>query len=285
MRHFIALAEAGTLSGAARRMEVEHATVARRVAALEQAIGIVLVNRSARRWHLTEAGRDIAGAAEGMQTQAHALERAVLARRQGRSARVTVSAPPAFASIFLAPRLAVFGARHPEIDLTLHGTQALASLHRQEADIAIRIGRPTELDYVARRIGQISYGLYAAPGYAALPADQWQFIAYDLSFDHLPEQKWIYEMAAGRRIGFRSNDLMSQLAAARGGMGVAALPRYLAGMTAGVDAGDGVAAVPGEARTLARDFYLVVHADMRRQTAIRAVMDFIADVFAREFPG
>lgn len=285
MRHFIALAEAGTLSGAARRMEVEHATVARRVAALEQAIGIVLVNRSARRWHLTEAGRDIAGAAEGMQTQAHALERAVLARRQGRSARVTVSAPPAFASIFLAPRLAVFGARHPEIDLTLHGTQALASLHRQEADIAIRIGRPTELDYVARRIGQISYGLYAAPGYAALPADQWQFIAYDLSFDHLPEQKWIYEMAAGRRIGFRSNDLMSQLAAARGGMGVAALPRYLAGMTAGVDAGDGVAAMPGEARTLARDFYLVVHADMRRQTAIRAVMDFIADVFAREFPG
>ncbi len=285
MRHFIALAEAGTLSGAARRMEVEHATVARRVAALEQAIGIVLVNRSARRWHLTEAGRDIAGAAEGMQTQAHALERAVLARRQGRSARVTVSAPPAFASIFLAPRLAVFGARHPEIDLTLHGTQALASLHRQEADIAIRIGRPTELDYVARRIGQISYGLYAAPGYAALPADQWQFIAYDLSFDYLPEQKWIYEMAAGRRIGFRSNDLMSQLAAARGGMGVAALPRYLAGMTAGVDAGDGVAAVPGEARMLARDFYLVVHADMRRQTAIRAVMDFIADVFAREFPG
>ncbi|CAG9169880.1 LysR family transcriptional regulator [Cupriavidus pampae] len=285
MRHFIALAEAGTLSGAARRMEVEHATVARRVAALEHALGIVLVNRSARRWHLTEAGRDIASVAEGMQTQAHALERAVLARRQGRSARVTVSAPPAFASIFLAPRLAVFGARHPEIDLTLHGTQALASLHRQEADIAIRIGRPTELDYVARRIGQISYGLYAAPGYTALPADQWQFIAYDVSFDHMPEQKWIYEMAAGRRIGFRSNDLMSQLAAARGGMGVAALPRYLAGMTAGVDAGDGVAVVPGEVRTLARDFYLVVHADMRRQTAIRAVMDFIADVFAREFPG
>lgn len=285
MRHFIALAEAGTLSGAARRMKVEHATVARRVAALEHALGIVLVNRSARRWHLTEAGRDIASVAEGMQTQAHALERAVLARRQGRSARVTVSAPPAFASIFLAPRLAVFGARHPEIDLTLHGTQALASLHRQEADIAIRIGRPTELDYVARRIGQISYGLYAAPGYTALPADQWQFIAYDVSFDHMPEQKWIYEMAAGRRIGFRSNDLMSQLAAARGGMGVAALPRYLAGMTAGVDAGDGVAVVPGEVRTLARDFYLVVHADMRRQTAIRAVMDFIADVFAREFPG
>lgn len=285
MRHFIALAEAGTLSGAARRMEVEHATVARRVAALEQTLGIALVNREARRWHLTEAGRDIASVAEGMQAQAHALERAVQARRQGRSARVTVSAPPAFASIFLAPRLAVFGARHPEIDLTLHGTQALASLHRQEADIAIRIGRPTELDYVARRIGQISYGLYAAPGYTALPADQWQFIAYDVSFDHMPEQKWIYEMAAGRRIGFRSNDLMSQLAAARGGMGVAALPRYLAGMTAGVDAGDGVAVVPGEVRTLARDFYLVVHADMRRQTAIRAVMDFIADVFAREFPG
>lgn len=293
MRHFIALAEAGTLSGAARRMAVEHATVARRVAALEQSLGIALVRRAARRWHLTEAGRDIASVADGMQAQAHALERAVLARRHGRAARVTVSAPPAFASIFLAPRLSAFGARHPEIDLTLHGTQALASLHRQEADIAIRIGRPTEVDYVARRIGQLSYGLYAAPAYTALPPERWQFIAYDTSFDHAPEQKWIYEMAAGRRIGFRSNDLMSQLAAARGGMGVAALPRYLAGNTAGnkagiragVDGGEGLVAVPGDARAFTRDFYLVVHADMRRQTAIRAVMDFVVEIFAREFPG
>ncbi|TAL97778.1 MAG: LysR family transcriptional regulator [Paraburkholderia sp.] len=277
MRHFIALAEAGTLSGAARKLQVDHATVARHIAALELALGETLVDRLARRWQLTDTGREVASVAEGMQAQAHALERAVRARKTTARARVTVSAPPTFASAFLAPRIAGLGLRHPELELILLGNPSFISLGRQEADIAVRLSRPTEMTSVARRVGHVAYALYAAPGYQDLPPEAWQFIAYDPSLDHVPEQVWLYDFADGRRIRFRSNDLTSQLAAVREGLGIAALPRFFA------DADGGVIALPTDGKKLSRDIYLVAHADMRRHAAVRFVMDFIAEAFAHDF--
>ncbi|CAB3714534.1 hypothetical protein R8871_04351 [Paraburkholderia graminis C4D1M] len=277
MRHFIALAEAGTLSGAARKLKVDHATVARRIAALEHALGETLVDRLARRWRLTEAGLDVARVAEGMQTQAHALEMAVRSRNTGARARVVVSAPPAFASVFLAPRFAELASRHPEIELTLLGTQPMISLSRQEADIAVRLTQPTEPSYVSRRIGSVSYGLYAAQGYISRASGEWQFIAYHAALDHVPEQVWLLDFAGGRRIGFRSNDLVSQLAAAREGLGIAAFPHFFAADD------ERVIALPVDAEKLSRDIYLIAHVDMRRQAAVRLVMDFIAEKFVNDF--
>lgn len=276
MRHFIALAEAGTLSGAARKMKVDHATVARHIAALEQALGERLVDRLARRWQLTETGCEVARAAEGMLAQAHALERMVRARKTTARARVTVSAPPAFASAFLAPRIAELGLLHPELDLVVSGNQSFISLGRQEADIAVRLSRPTEMTSVARRVGSMPFALYAAPGYTERPPEAWQFIAYDSPLDHVPEQEWLYRFADGRQIRFRSNDLTSQLAAVRIGLGIAVLPCFFA------DADRDVMALSAQGG-LSRDIYLVAHTDMRRNTAIRVVMDFIAAKLAHDF--
>lgn len=278
MRHFIALAEAGTLSGAARTMKVDHATVARHIAALEHALGEKLVDRLARRWQLTEAGGEVASAAEGMLAQAHALERGVRARKTTARAKVTVSAPPSLAGAFLALRMAELGLRHPELDLVLLGNQSFISLGRQEADIAVRLSRPTEMTNVARRVGRMAYRLYAAPGYTELPDEAWHFIAYDSSLDHVPEQEWLYRFAEGRRIRFRSNDLTSQLAAVRMGLGIAVLPRFFA------EADKGVLALHTEEK-LSRDIYLVAHSDMRRNAAVRVVMDLIAEKLADEFVG
>jgi DNA-binding transcriptional LysR family regulator len=212
-----------------------------------------------------------------MQAQAHALERAVRSRKTGARARVTVSAPPAFASVFLAPRFAELASRHPEIELTLLGTQPMISLSRQEADIAVRLTQPTEPSYVSRRIGSVTYGLYAAQGYISRPSGEWQFIAYHAALDHVPEQVWLLDFADGRRIGFRSNDLVSQLAAAREGLGIAALPDFFA-------ADDKrVIALPVDADKLSRDIYLIAHVDMRRQAAVRLVIDFIAEKFVNDF--
>src|ERR1700712_2994736 len=157
MRHFIALAEAGTLSGAARALGVDHATVGRRVGKLEQALGGDLIERLPKRWVLNEAGRQVATLAQGMETQAYALERAARARHAPLSGTVTVSSPPAFASHFLAPRLAALRRLHPDIHLSLTGAQGVASLSRQEADIAIRINRPSEAGNIVRRIGRMDF--------------------------------------------------------------------------------------------------------------------------------
>jgi len=278
MRHFIALAEAGTLSGAARLLKVDHATVARHITCLERALDETLVDRFSKRWLLTDVGREVARMAEGMQAQAHSLERAVRARRAGSPVHVTISAPPALASYFLAPRFAELRTQHPELELSLLGSQAVASLSRQEADIAVRLFRPTEVSNVARRIGRVVYGLCAAPGYSQKPPDEWQFIAYDTALDHVPEQEWLRTFAEGRRVVFRSNDLASQLAAARSGIGIAALPRFL------VDGDARVTTLPTEGMPLSRDVHLVVHADMQRNPAVRTVMTFIADKVASDLP-
>ena len=272
LRHFVALAEAGTLSGAARRLRVDHATVGRRVASLEGALGIRLVDRLPRRCVLTEVGQQIAALAGDISERAHAIERAARGLEvPGVAGRVTLSAPPVFASHFLAPRLAPLRQRHPLLRLMLSGEAASVSLSRQEADLAIRLGRPQEGSSVARRIGVMRFGLYAAKVYQTLAEPGgWEFVAYGPALDHLPQQQWLRAVAGERPIVFEAGDLASQHAAVRSGIGVAALPCFLAADDAELVQIDASTPAP------ARELWLVVHSDLRRAPAIRAVMDFVA---------
>ena len=278
LRHFLALADAGTLSGAARALNVDHATVGRRVSALEAVLGGPLIERLPKRWVLTESGHRVQELAQGMQVQAHALERALRAKYLPLSGTVTLSTPPVFASQFLAPRLATLRRLYPDLHLTLLGAKAVASLSQQEADIAVRISRPREASSVARKIGTMEFWLYAAPGYDARPEAEWQFIAYDHSMDEAVEQAWLREFAGDRPIVFRANDLTSQIAAARAGVGIAALPCFVALPDAGL------ASLSVDLKRASRDIYLVVHADLRRMPAVRAVLEFVAEQVAAGMP-
>jgi DNA-binding transcriptional LysR family regulator len=278
MRHFIALAETGTLSGAARALKVDHATVGRRVSALEQALGGPLIERLPKRWILTESGRRVAELAQGMKSQAHDLERAMRTQHLPLSGTVTVSTPPLFASQFLAPRLLVLRRLYPDLHLTLLGDKAVASLSQQAADIAVRISRPREASSVSRKIGTMEFWLYAAPGYEDKPQAEWEFVAYDPSLDQALEQVWLRDFAGDRPIVFRANDLTSQIAAARAGIGIAALPCFAGSQDLGL------APLSVDLKRAARDIYLVVHADLRRVPAVRAVLDFIAEQVAKGMP-
>ncbi len=271
LRHFAALAEAGTLSGAARRLRVDHATVGRRVASLEGALGIRLVDRLPRRCVLTEVGQRIATLAGEIDEQTHTIERAARGSQAPAVAgRVTLSAPPVFASHFLAPRLAPLRQQHPLLRLVLSGEAASVSLSRQEADLAVRLGRPQERSSVVRRLGAMRFDLYAAQHYRALDEPgRWEFVAYGPALDHLPQQQWLRKIAGERPVVFEASDLASQHAAVRSGVGVAALPCFLA-------AHDTVLVqLAAETPAPVRELWLVVHADLRRAPAIRAVMDFV----------
>ncbi len=278
MRHFIALADTGTLSGAARALKVDHATVGRRVSALEQVFDTVLIERMPKRWVLTEAGQRVAALAEGMQNQAHALERAVKAQRSPLSGTVTLSTPPAFATHILAPRVAVLRRLYPDLHVTLLASQAVASLSQQEADIAVRINRPQEASNVVRKIGTIEFCLYAAPGYVDRPPEEWEFIAYDAKLDHVVEQQWLTKFRNERPVVFRANDLGCQAAAARAGVGIAVLPCFMAYQD------PGLLALQVDRMRPTRDIYLVVHSDLRRMPAVRAVLDFVAEQVATGMP-
>jgi DNA-binding transcriptional LysR family regulator len=268
LRYFAALANAGSLSGAARLIGVEHATIARRVARLEQETGLKLVDRRGRRFLLTADGGKIAAIARTMEEHASAVERVKAGRSSTLEAEVAISAPPAYAAARLAGPLADLRKRHPGIRVRMIGEQRQASLDRREADLAIRLSRPSVGDLTAFKIGEARFRLYASPAYlAATPAGAWAFVAYDRDMDAAPQQAGLLAMLAGRSVGLRASTLEMQSAFILAGGGVGMLPDFA------VEGLDGLVEADPAAPPIVREIWLVVHTDMRHAPAIRAVMD------------
>ena len=206
-----------------------------------------------------------------MEEAAFAVERAMRAASPGLSGEVAISAPPSLANALIAPRLIELRRQHPGIHIKLIGEKRSASLTRREADLALRLSRPTEPGLVARKIGHFGFSLYGAPSYLKeTPPHAHAFIAYDPSMDDAPQQLWLKAIAGKREIVLRTSDLENQAAAARAGVGLAALPHFL---------GDGdplLARYDTKAGEVRRDVWLVVHRDLRKAPAVRAVMEFLA---------
>ncbi|MBB6486362.1 LysR family transcriptional regulator [Rhizobium lusitanum] len=276
--HFAALARTGSLSAAARELGVDHATVGRRIAALERSLDLRLIDRRPRTSPLTADGRAIAELVAGMEENVEAIRRYSKSAVAGLSAAVKVSAPPSIAAHLLAPKAALFRAEHPDITLTIAGVTRRAALNYGEADIAVRMTRPEESDLLVRRIGVMRFGLYAVPAVAQMPDSDWAFIGYDSAMEHLTQQTWLRSLLEGRPIVFRATDVFGQLEAARAGLGVVALPAFLG------DGEAGLTRLPVAIPSPARDIWLVTYPDLRRSPAIRAVMDFVTEMIGRGCP-
>lgn len=273
VRYFLELAREGSLSGAARKLGVEHSTVARRVEALEQALGIRLFDRLPKGWSLTAEGETLVEQAMRLDHEAQTFSRIALGVSSLKGT-VRVSAPPVMAGHFLVPRLAGMRPRWQNIDLEVIGESHDANLARGEADLAIRMSRPTATGLVARCIGDMGYGLYAAHGYANRPEGEWEFLGYDDSLIQVPQQQWLNKVAGERRFIFRSNDLSALLNAARAGLGIAVLPHFLAAEDTGLTL------VSEPACLIKRQIWLVMHPDVKRSPRVRLVADLLTDVVA-----
>lgn len=276
LRYFVAIARAGTLSGAARALRVDHATVSRRLGALEAELQMQLVERLPRACRLTARGGQILGLAQQMETAAFGIARRARAHQAPLDAKVTLSAPPVLATHLLARHLAALRLAHPRLQLAVLAQAQQVSLSRREADIALRLVRPKESSNVIRRIGRMPFALYAQRDYAATvaPAD-WAFIAYDESLADMPQQSWLLEFAGGRPVVCELSDISGHLAAARAGAGVAGLPCFIGDAHADLTR----LAHPGDA--FSRDIWLVVHRDLRRLKPVRVVMDYLVDIVSQ----
>jgi DNA-binding transcriptional LysR family regulator len=270
LHHFVTLAREGTLSAAARTLGVDHATVARRVAALEESTGLKLIDRRSRTTTLTGDGKRIAMVASPMEEAAFAVGRAAQAAKPGVDGEVTISAPPNFASSVIAPQLVRLRQQYPGIGIKLIGEKRRASLSRREADVALRLMRPVEAGLFVRRIGSFGFSLYGAASYLEkTPPHAFAFIGYDASMAESPQEVWLRTIIGEREVVLRTNDLETQVAAVRAGLGIAALPHYL---------GDGDARLQRHVvagRPVSRDVWLAVHRDLRQLPAVRAVMEFL----------
>ncbi|WP_206076883.1 LysR family transcriptional regulator [Massilia horti] len=271
VRYFLELARQGKLTAAARALGVEHSTVARRVSALEARLGLRLFDRLPKSWNLTAEGDALVAHARRIEDEALAFSRAS-AGFGASNGTVRISAPPVFASHFLIARLARVRDRWPGITIEMVGESRQANLYRREADLAIRLSRPEELELAARPLGSIGYGLYASHAWRERRADGWEFVGYDELLRETPQQRWLEELAQGRPFSLRTNDLGAMHQACRAGLGLAALPHFLArGDTA-------LVLLAQHPCPVSRPIWLAVHPDVRRSPRVKAVADLLADV-------
>ncbi len=271
-RFVLAVAEAGSLADAARKLRVDATTVGRRVAALERRLGARLFERRERRLAATPLGSAVAaGAAEAGEILA-----AVRARAAGADAKA-VGAVRLTSLLFLinhvlAERVPALLRDYPELRIELAASSSNANLSRREADVALRFARPRAGgDIVCRRLAAIGYAAYGPRGdnAKALP-----WIGYDDSLADLPEAAWIVRRAAGgERVAATANetDTMRRLAAA--GAGRVVIPIFIG------DADPALARC--SARLAEREVWLLVHRAVRGLARVTAVVDWAADSVRR----
>ena len=281
-RHFLAIAKAGTFAGAARELGVEHTTVARRLTALEGALGTRLFIRGPDGLTLTAAGRDVVPLAEEIASRAQAIERRVSGEDSRVEGTVRVSVSEALSS-YLVKQSAALRDRHPGLMVEMLIGNHASDLLRGEADLAIRARPVSEPDLIARKLVCAGWSLYASADYVARrgtpPAPEalcgHDVITFDDSLANTPGGLWFGAHAKGCNVAMRGNSVVAVLNAAICGMGLAVIPCFLGEPEPRLRRL--TPRILGE-----REIHLVVHPDRARVARIRAVMDFIVELFGQD---
>lgn len=266
LRLVAAMREAGSSAGAARRLGIDQTTASRRLTRLERIAGVPLFDRIERRLvarPITEAlVADLGAMAEAAARIAARLGDA----RSALSGTVTISTVDLVASRILAPHLARFRDAHPGVRLQFDLDDGNVSLAAREADVAIRLGRPTADTALVRRLGDLVFGFYA-PRAAADPA-RLPLAGYGTRLDHVAESRWLARHFAEVPIAFRADRgaLLSEAIAA-GHRGL--LPRFIGDVDARL-----VRLDPGVAPPV-REIWSMVHPDRRDDPAVAAVVAWI----------
>lgn len=282
---FLSVARTGRVSAAARRLGVEHTTVARRIGALESALGVSLFYRTSRGYLLTPEGQNVVSTAEAMERAALIVEARARETSGPPTGRVRVAMPPEYGSHWLAPQLAAFRARYPQIDLQILVGTRERDLSRGEAELAIQPPRPTQTGMVAVRLGRAAMGLYASKSLIGgkrlrirrlADVGGWWLFTYTPPFQVLQNAKWFQPVLASARIGLQSNSTHALLAAARAGAGLAVLPRFVARQHDEL--------VPVSEDVASHDILLITHPEVRRDPKVRSTAEFLKQL-ATDPPG
>jgi DNA-binding transcriptional LysR family regulator len=286
LRLFLAVARAGTLSGAARTVRVSQPTLGRRVRRLEAAYGQDLFQRRPEGFALTTAGTALLADAEAMDEAAArlALRRAGADPAPAGTVRI---ASGEWMARFLARSAPELQRELPDIELELVAAQQYANLSRREADVAIRNQVPDTGALYVRQLKGFAYALYGSRDYIARhPAaasesryKDCRWIGFDDSLSYMPTARWLAAQCDGRPPALRCSRAMLIMDGVRAGAGLGVLPCMAA------DADPTLQRVtPPIGELSGQPLYLVVHREMRGVPRIRAAASAIVALLARHRP-
>lgn len=281
VRYFLAVARAGSVRAAAGRLGVNHATVLRRVAQLEERLGAQMFEKLPSGYRVTAAGEEVLELAGQMEASSHQLETRVFGRDQSVRGLLRVTLAPTLATRLLMPDLADFARLHPDIEMEILSSGALANLTNREADVAIRVvydRKTLPLNLHGLKGPDLFGGVYMSRDrLAAWRAGAPDPVRWIVSVHGVPG--WASEGEVRTTgVPFRTTDAEAQLAAVRQGLGMAALDCFVA------DADPSLARVPGADLHMHGTLWLLTQGETRKTKRVRLFTEFLSHRLAAHAP-
>jgi molybdate transport repressor ModE-like protein len=284
LRYLLAIHRGGSLAAAAKELGVTKATASRRLAALEEALGVELAQRTPDGVVLTDAGRNAIAAAEEMDRSAGSLRDSLAASSAGGvHGVVRLTAPQWLAERTFLSELPALKQRYPRLEVELLGTNTVLDLTRREADLALRNVRPTQQSLVFRKTGMLAGYIYGSKLYMerrGRPATRADLEQHDLlayaGLGGMPGFEWLRDPPLSSRIVFRANDPVGLRSAAAAGLGLAALPAVLGDEEPALERLE----VLGAGST---EMFLVMPEALKDSAGVRVVSDFIDGVLRQQY--
>ena len=274
VRYFLAAARGGSVRAAAERLGVNHATVLRRIAQLEQRLGTQMFEKLPSGYRLTAAGDEVLEFAEQMEASSRQLETRIFGRDQSVRGHLRVTLPPPLAAHLLMPDLAEFARLHPEIEMEILSSGELANLTNREADLAIRAvydRKSLPLNLHGLKGPELFGGFYIsrdrlAARRAGVP-DPIRWI--DVSGPGVPD--WSREGKSHTTgVPFWTTDSASQISAVRQGIGITTLPCFVG------DVDPLLMRVPGADLHIYGTLWLLTQGETRKTKRVRLFTEFIS---------
>jgi len=277
LQDVVTVAETGSLSAAARRLNVSQPTVGRRIEQLEEQLGTLLFNRTARGLVLTKVGEGILNHAKQMEEGALAIERIATGANQELQGNVRISLIEDLGIQWIPQKFNEFHKEFPQLAIEVNIDNRNVDLLRREADIAIRLARPEQADLICRKVGMLHFGLYASQSYLdehGIPEHRRDLkdhfhVGFDEEMGHTPQIKKLESLFNHGNIRHRSNSHMEMVGATRAGIGCTALCCFIG------DEYPELQRVLVDEFDYAREIWLVTHAEINSSARIRAVFDFL----------
>jgi DNA-binding transcriptional LysR family regulator len=281
LRLFLVLHDHLSHAAAARALRVDPTTVGRRIAALERALESRLFDRTSAGLQPTAAAAALVVRARRMEAEALASEREVRGADQRPAGTVVLTAGDGLTTFVLAPQMADLRRKLPGITLELRADNRPLDLTRREAEIALRLFRPTEKSLVARRLTAIPFALFGSAAYLAqrgrpramrdLSAHDW--LGWDAALGATPQTRWVARHVPGAHVVLRANTTTALVASCAAGAGLALLPTFVAA------AEPRLVPVLPRLRPAARDLWVATHPDARGSVRVRAVVAWLSGLF------
>lgn len=285
LRYVLAVARAGSLSGAARALSVMHSTMLRRIDAVEEKLQVRLFERLRSGYVATEAGEALCRVAE----QCEPLIAEAELRIAGGDTRLTgnlhVTTGVVVAQYLLPRPLATFCAMHPDIEVEVQGARERLDLSRREADVAIRMSADVPDYLVGRKLGEIDFRAYAWHDAPWLPKTgkkqkllpvstlvrDFPWICFERGAHNRVYDRWLHAEVPDTSVAMRADHFPTALAMMRAGIGIALMPEFI------VREVDGLVALTEPIAELRSPLWILTHPDLRNSARVRAFMQVVGD--------